>query len=239
MASSEYKLAVVNGTSLSLSLNGPAGPTGPTGATGGVTSVAGRTGPVTLVSADITNASTGGNGTADNGKLVKFNEEGGVSFRSDTGVGIYASSLGGVAALQAYGTSGYGVWARSTDSPAVFGHSTNESGVRGYSISSNGVQAISVEGEFHARFGDTGDNRSFIARVKGAFGWLRNSERTLTIEAAATLDANRTYIIPDATGTTVPIVPAYTDLTAANTAALGAGTFFWNLALKKLQVTTA
>lgn len=55
MASSEYKLAVVNGTSLSLSLSGPAGPTG---ATGGVTSVAGRTGPVTLVSADITDATS-------------------------------------------------------------------------------------------------------------------------------------------------------------------------------------
>jgi len=61
MASSEYKLAVVNGTSLTLSLNGPAGPTGATGATGatgGVTSVAGRTGAITLVSADITNATS-------------------------------------------------------------------------------------------------------------------------------------------------------------------------------------
>lgn len=53
-----YSLTVTESGGLTLGLTGPAGPAGPTGAAGGVTSVAGRTGPVTLVSADITDATS-------------------------------------------------------------------------------------------------------------------------------------------------------------------------------------
>ena len=215
-----YSLTVTESGGLTLGLTGPAGPAGPTGATGGVTSVAGRTGPVTLVSADITDASTGGNGSVgDGGKLVKFNSDGGITTLADG--------------------DGYGVFASSSTGNGLIADSQDGNGALIASYSSNGINAISVAGTYHALFGSAGSDRSFIARVNGALGWFRNSNRTLTIEAAATLAASRTYIIPDATGTTVPIVPAYADLTAANAAALGAGTFFWNTALKKLQVTTA
>ena len=235
MASSEYKLAVVNGTSLSLSLSGPAGPTG---ATGGVTSVAGRTGAITLVSADISNASTGGFGTADAGKLVKFNSTGGASFRSNA-VDTFAVSANSISGSGLYGasTEGYGVFALSDSYRALYAVSISGAAVYATCDTSTGSVSISSQGTYHALFGDTGSNRSFIARVKGALGWFRNSDRTLTIEAAATLDASRTYIIPDATGTTVPIVPAYADITAAN-AALPANEFYWDTTDKKLRVTT-
>jgi len=50
-----YSLSVTESGGLTLGLTGPAGPAGPAG---GVTSVAGRTGAITLVSADITNATS-------------------------------------------------------------------------------------------------------------------------------------------------------------------------------------
>ena len=51
------------------------------------------------------------------------------------------------------------------------------------------------------------------------------------------ITANRSYTLPDVNGT-VPIVPVYADLDAANTA-LAAGEFFWDTTLKKLRTTTA
>lgn len=152
-------------------------------------------------------SSTGGNGAADAGKLVQFNTDGGVSFTSDTGDTIYALSVGGAAALHAIGTSGIGVRGESTDSEAVFGDSTEGIGVRGYTTSGIGVQATSVNGELHARFGDTGDNVSFVDRVNGAFGWIRGSF-TGKIQVADTLTANRTYTLPNASGTVALINPS-------------------------------
>ena len=218
-----YSLTVTESGGLTLGLTGPAGPTGPAG---GVTSVAGRTGAITLVSADITNATS----SATPNTVVKRDADGGVYFgrtsSGDFGVRAYTgngSALAGVAS--GYGSAFSGT---SADGVAMFGSSSN----------SHGLVTFTVNGTYHAVFGSAGSDRSFIARVNGAFGWLRNSERTLTIEAAATLDASRTYIIPDATGTTVPIVPAYADITAAN-AALPADEFYWDTTDKKLRVTTA
>jgi uncharacterized protein YcbX len=78
-----------------------------------------------------------------------------------------------------------------------------------------------------------------IERVRGWIVWFRQTLTDTFKGRLKTEDitADRTYTLPDSTGT-LPTVPAYTDLAAANAAALGAGTFFWNTALKKLQVTT-
>lgn len=171
-----------------------------------------------IVSADVSDATS----AATANTVVKRGSAGQASFAS--------SGLSGGSAVTV--TS-------SSPSPAITASSQLGYGVDASSDSGGGIRARTASGTYHAFFGVVDNDRSFIARVNGAFGWFRNSNQTLSIEAATTLDANRTYIIPDATGTTVPIVPAYADLTAANAAALGAGTFFWNLALKKLQVTTA
>ena len=228
-----YSLTVTESGGLTLGLTGPAGPTGPAG---GVTSVAGRTGAITLVSADITNATE----NATPNTVVKRNANGGgVSFaessNGSTTVSI-SNTGGGSAALSVSNTGGASIGLSVSTSVSSAARIVSQGGT--------GAIISSYSGGFHAEFGDDlldngGKNRSFVNMLNGAFGWFRNVNRTLTIEAAATLDASRTYIIPDATGTTVPIVPPYADLTAANAAALGAGTFFWNLALKKLQVTTA
>lgn len=51
------------------------------------------------------------------------------------------------------------------------------------------------------------------------------------------LTADRAYLLSDASGN-IPIVPAYADETAANTA-LASGDFYWDTTLKKLRVATA
>lgn len=199
----------------------------------------------TIVSADVSDAAS----AATANTLVKRDVNGGgVNFNGGSSYGIQAISTSGYAAfLQSVSSIGAFITSQSATGAEIYSNtgvgasilSASNTGAAIESTSSTAATVVSGSGTYHALFGNTGNNRSFIARVNGAFGWFRNVNRTLTIEAAATLDASRTYIIPDATGTTVPIVPPYADLTAANAAALGAGTFFWNLALKKLQVTTA
>jgi len=213
-----YSLTVTESGGLTLGLTGPAGPAGPTG---GVTSVAGRTGAITLVSADITDATT----AATANTVVKRNANGGgVSFAesadANTAVSISYTGAGGL---------GLNVSTNVSDAVKI--------------VSAGGTGAIiSSYGGYHTLFGDDlldngGKNRSFVATLNGAFGWFRGAF-TGRIEAQATLTADRTYSLPDSTGT-LPTVPAYTSLLAANLAGLGGGTFFWNTTLKKLQVTTA
>lgn len=237
-----YSLTVTESGGLTLGLTGPAGPAGPTG---GVTSVAGRTGAITLVSADVSDATS----AATANTVVKRDVNGGgVNFNGGSSYGIQAISTSSNAAfLQSVSGLGAFITSQSATGAEIYSNtgvgasifSASNTGAAIESTSSTAATVVSGSGTYHALFGNTGNNRSFIARVNGALGWFRNSSRTLTIEAAATLDANRAYIIPDATGTTVPIVPAYADITAANAAALGAGTFFWDTTLKKLRVTTA
>ena len=72
--------------------------------------------------------------------------------------------------------------------------------------SSGGIGAvISSDAGNHVVFGndpisDGGRNRSFVARVKGAIGWFRGAF-TGRIQAADTLTADRTYTLPNDTGT--------------------------------------
>jgi hypothetical protein len=69
-------------------------------------------------------------------------------------------------------------------------------------------------------------------------GTVEETEFTWTLFASlASLSANRSYTVPDVSGS-IPIVPSYSDLTAAN-AALAAGDFFWDTTLKKLRTATA
>ena len=101
------------------------------------------------------------------------------------------------------------ITANSVDAAAVYGLSTNEVGVYGQSTNGAGVIAETSSGEHHAEFGSSGDNRSFVARVKGALGWFRGAF-TGQIQAADTLTGNRTYTLPDATGTVSLVANAET-----------------------------
>jgi hypothetical protein len=220
---------------LSLTLSGPAGPAGPAGGGGGGGAITTSTetdltgyiyGNGTTI-AGATESSTGGNGTADAGKLVEFNTNGGARFRSNaeatyaveaqctdgtaiygssdtafgvngvsnSSVGIYGESTSGIA-IQGYSASGYGVSASSSISDGIYAYSEN----------GKGITSVST-GTYHAYFGDTGIQQSFVARLKGAFGWVRGAFNG-RIQAADTLTADRTYTLPNDTGTIALINPS-------------------------------
>ena len=206
-----------------------------------------------LVSNDISDSSTGGNGAADAGKLVEFNTEGGASFRSDAestyavvadsveGFGVYATSVNGIGVLGSstnfdgvlglsqtgngirgltIGTSpsagvygdgqfnGLGVYGTSSQSSGVAGVSTNSNGVYAFSNFGAGLKAI-TQGTYHAYFGNGTGEESFVARLKGAFGWVRGEGGlTARIQAVDTLTTNRIYTLPDNTGTVALIDPS-------------------------------
>jgi hypothetical protein len=108
--------------------------------------------------------------TATPSTVVRRDAAGGAEFAS-TGAGNALKS-------QAVGT-GKGLW--------------------GISSSGAGVVAFSSSGN-HAEFGETGDNRGFIANAKAALGWWRGAFKGL-LKAANTLTADRTWDLPDKDGT--------------------------------------
>ena len=59
-------------------------------------------------------------------------------------------------------------------------------------------------GTYHATFGTTSIDQSFVARVKGAFGWIRGAF-TARIHPTDTITADRTYTLPDKDGTVAMI----------------------------------
>jgi hypothetical protein len=128
----------------------------------------------THVSADITDASLGGNTSSDNGKLAKFGNTGELRGSSSA-------------------VNGIGTFGAATDASGT--------GVRGFSSSGTGVSAQSNTGTNHARFGDsTTDNCSFIRRVLGLIGWNRGAY-VQTLGSPATITADRAIVLPDASGT--------------------------------------
>lgn len=115
---------------------------------------------------------------------------GGVRFAATSGVGAYFVATDGIAG-SFYSASGYGVESYTATGTAIVGAATG---------AGTGGIFVSASGTYHAIFGDTGSNRAFVARVDGAFGWHRGSY-TGRIIAAASLAADRTWTLPDASGT--------------------------------------
>jgi hypothetical protein len=141
----------------------------------------------THVSANITDATS----AATANKIVLRDSTGSAEFGD-----INASSVS-VNDASMTGVSGNGIF------EGVNGSSTNGIGIFALSTNGTGLIATTEAGTYHAEFGNTGIpsiNQSFVARVKGAFGWARGAF-TGRIQAADTLTANRTYTLPDASGT--------------------------------------
>jgi hypothetical protein len=79
------------------------------------------------------------------------------------------------------------------------------------SYSGTGAGITSESGTYHATFGNSGDDRSFVARVLGAFGWWRGAY-SLMVSAVDTLTANRVQRFPDKDGT----IALTSDITGTN-----------------------
>ena len=205
------------------------------------------TGPVTVTSTNgmgviiSSNINVGAYVTSNSGYGASISSTSGygASISSDTSVGAYLSSISGVAAEIHSGT---GAGAHISSSTAR--------GAGIFSDTNTGAEISSSEGDYHATFGTSGIDRSFIARLKGAFGWIRGAF-TGRIHPPDTLTGNRTWTLPNATGTIAltsdinPVVlaaalgiPTYADMTTANLA-LEIGKPFYNTALTKLDITTA
>lgn len=135
----------------------------------------------------VTQTSTGGNGALDAAKVVVFGNSGEIYAATDDSV------------------------------DAIVGESTGGVGVNAYSVNGSGSKSFSNSGTNHAEFGSDGDDRSFVRRVLGLFGWIRGAYYQ-TFGSGSTLTANRANTLPDEDGVVMvaPIV-----VSASRTAAPG------------------
>jgi hypothetical protein len=136
------------------------------------------------------------------GTLVKRGSVGQASFAGDlTATALIAAGGGGIGAEISSG-SGTGTII-STQAGYVGADIFNYgSGTGAYigSYSGTGAGITSESGTYHAIFGIGGNDRAFVTRLLGAFGWWRGAY-TLMVSAVDTLTANRVQRFPDKDGT--------------------------------------
>lgn len=214
---------------------GPAGPAGPSGASN---------------FADI------GGVPADNAALdAALDAKAPLASPTFTGT-VTVGAEGSASSLQIVAHSGYAISAHTEEGACAVLHSYQGIGASLESGISTGARIYSLDGTYHATFGADGIDQSFVARLKGAFGWVRGSF-TGRIHPPDTLGANRAWELPDESGTlaltsqipaaptTASIVtllglPTFATLAAANASgAIEIGKPFYNTALSKLDITTA
>lgn len=160
-----------------------------------------------LVSADISDATS----AATPSTIVKRNAQGGAEFAGTSSIAVSATS-----------TSTTAVNAVSTNSTAVYGESGSSDGGFFASSSGTGLVAFSDSGDYHAKFGDTsGDNRSFVARVSGAFGWWRGAFRGFLQAPASITSSDKTWTLPNNTGTVALTTDEMTPSAAGLTSKFG------------------
>jgi len=168
-----------------------------------------------LVSADISDATS----AATPNTIVK---------RDSQGRALFAATGFGASAVNGTSPDGPGVTGVSTNSAALNGTSTNGFGVSSFSTSGTGLSAGSssglggrtrtVSGTNHHEFGTiTGDDRSFVRRVLGLFGWNRGSF-VQTLGSPATLTADSAISLPDIASGTVALTTDEMTPTAAGIA---------------------
>lgn len=116
-----------------------------------------------------------------------------------------ALSSSGVAGVHTGSSAGWGVLGRSdSSSGGVMGVAGSGSGLYGVSTSGTGMRAASLEGDYHAVFGEeNSNNRSAIERIRGWLVWFYNVAGTFRKGRlkTASITADREWTLPDVTGT--------------------------------------
>jgi len=160
-----------------------------------------------LVSADISDATA----SATPSTIVKRNAQGGAEFAGTSSIAVSVTS-----------TSATAVNAVSTGSTAVYGESGSSDGGFFASSSGTGLAAFTDSGDYHAKFGDTsGDNRSFVSRVSGSFGWWRGAFRGFLQAPASITSSDKTWTLPNNTGTVALTTDEMTPTAAGLTSKFG------------------
>ena len=160
-----------------------------------------------LVSADISDATA----SATANRIVKRNAQGGAEFAGTSSIAVSVTS-----------TSATAVNAVSTGSTAVYGESGSSDGGFFASSSGTGLTSFTDSGDYHAKFGDiSGDNRSFVARVSGAFGWWRGAFRGFLQAPASITSSDKTWTLPNNTGTVALTTDEMTPTAAGLTSKFG------------------
>jgi hypothetical protein len=160
-----------------------------------------------LVSADISDATE----NATPNTIVKRGTQGGAAFAGTNGIAISATS-----------TTATAVSAVSTNSTAVYGESGSSDGGFFGSIFGTGLSTYTDAGDYHAKFGpSSGDNRSFVARVSGAFGWWRGAFRGFLQAPASITGSDKTWTLPNNTGTVALTTDAMTPTAHASSHVTG------------------
>lgn len=155
---------------------------------------------------------------------IKINKSGVDSFGLDVyvgpnvenGVGVYSSvsgeaSTGLVSVANGVSSKGAAIYSsgNETNGLTVTSSGTYSTGIV---VESSGTENVgmlinSTVGDYQAKFSDAGTSKSFVARLNGAFGWFRGAF-TGRIQAADTLTEDRTYTLPNDTGTVALINPS-------------------------------
>ena len=201
-------------------------------------------------------ASSGGIGATDAGKLAKLDLDGGMKFGSATEATAALKPIvdirgttGFILNVTHHG-NGFAIEAAAATSTTGGGFSTHLNGPlaqialqidgTGAGTGSYGVQCVMdasagpgvsvADGSYAERINLMGDG---VIRFTAS----AHTDASRVDLSAPTATALRSIILPDQSGT-IPAVPQYADLTAAN-AALASGDFWWDTTLKKLRTATA
>jgi hypothetical protein len=185
---------------ITLEPSGKRGPAGPNTITTSTTT--NLTGFISGNGTTISGATAGSSSATPNTLVLRNAQGGGVSFTetANDSIAVAINNSGSAdqdtpIALRVTSTGG------SSISLSVSATGNQSTGANISSNNGNGAIISTDTGEYHATFGTQGINHSFVARVKGAIGWFRNDGLTARIHPTDTITDDRTYTLPDASGT--------------------------------------
>jgi len=153
-----------------------------------------------IVSADISDATS----AATPDVIVKRDSQGRAFFASTSNNAVTGTSTDGNG-ISGVSTNGNGLVGTSTNGVGAFISSTSGTGGTIQSSTGTGARTRTISGTNHHEFGTiSGDDRSFVRRVLGLFGWHRGSF-VQTLGSPATLTADSAIELPDIASGTVAL----------------------------------